>query len=146
MSSAEEIKVLLVDDEPHFVKLLAERLEGRGCNVETAGGGPEAIDKVKGEPYDAIILDLLMPDMDGLETLKQLKEINPDLQVILLTGHGTIDKGVEAMKLGAMDFVEKPADFKELLEKIKKAKDQRMLLVEKRHEERIKELMKSKSW
>jgi len=81
-----------------------------------------------------------------LETLKQLKEINPDLQVILLTGHGTIDKGVEAMKLGAMDFVEKPADFKELLEKIKKAKDKRMLLVAKKHEERIKELMKSKSW
>ena len=146
MTSTEEIKVLLVDDEPHFVKLLAERLEGRGVNVETAGGGPEAIDKVKGEPYDAIILDLLMPDMDGLETLKQLKEINPDLQIILLTGHGTIDKGVEAMKLGAMDFVEKPADFKELLEKIKAAKDKRMLLVEKRHEERIKELMKSKSW
>ena len=146
MTSTEEIKVLLVDDEPHFVKLLAERLEGRGVNVETAGGGPEAIDKVKGEPYDAIILDLLMPDMDGLETLKQLREINPDLQVILLTGHGTIDKGVEAMKLGAMDFVEKPADFKALMEKIKEAKDKRMLLVEKRHEERIKELMKSKSW
>jgi len=146
MTSAEEIKVLLVDDEPHFVKLLAERLEGRGFNVETAGGGPEAIDKAKEEPFDAIILDLLMPDMDGLETLKQLKSINPDLQVILLTGHGTIDKGVEAMKLGAMDFVEKPADFKELLEKIKKAKDKRMLLVSKRHEERIKELMKSKSW
>ena len=146
MTSTEEIKVLLVDDEPHFVKLLAERLEGRGVNVETAGGGPEAIDKVKDEPYDAIILDLLMPDMDGLETLKQLREINPDLQVILLTGHGTIDKGVEAMKLGAMDFVEKPADFKELLEKIMKAKDKRMLLVAKRHEERIKELMKSKSW
>ena len=146
MTAAEEIKVLLVDDEPHFVKLLAERLEGRGVNVETAGGGPEALDKVKDEPYDAIILDLLMPDMDGLETLKQLREINPDLQVILLTGHGTIDKGVEAMKLGAMDFVEKPADFKELMEKIKEAKDKRMLLVEKRHEERIKELMKSKSW
>jgi two-component system, OmpR family, response regulator len=79
MTSTEEIKVLLVDDEPHFVKLLAERLEGRGCNVETAGGGSEAIDKVKGEPYDAIILDLLMPEMDGLETLKQLREINPDL-------------------------------------------------------------------
>ena len=146
MTAAEEIKVLLVDDEPHFVKLLAERLEGRGVNVETAGGGPEALDKVKDEPYDAIILDLLMPDMDGLETLKQLREINPDLQVILLTGHGTIDKGVEAMKLGAMDFVEKPANFKELMEKIKEAKDKRMLLVEKRHEERIKELMKSKSW
>jgi two-component system OmpR family response regulator len=146
MTAAEEIKVLLVDDEPHFVKLLAERLEGRGVNVETAGGGPEALDKVKDEPYDAIILDLLMPDMDGLETLKQLREINPDLQVILLTGHGTIDKGVEAMKLGAMDFVEKPADFKALMEKIKEAKDKRMLLVEKRHEERIKELMKSKSW
>ncbi|NIN62588.1 MAG: response regulator, partial [Gammaproteobacteria bacterium] len=67
-------------------------------------------------------------------------------QVILLTGHGTIDKSVEAMKLGAMDFVEKPADFQELLEKIKKAKDKRMLLVSKRHEEWIKEQMKSKSW
>jgi DNA-binding NtrC family response regulator len=146
MTSAEEIKVLLVDDEPHFVKLLAERLVGRGSNVDTAGGGSEAIDKAQDEPFDAIVLDLLMPDMDGLETLNQLKELNPDLQVILLTGHGTIDQGVEAMKLGAMDFVEKPADFQELLEKIKKAKDKRMLLVEKRHEERIKELMKSKSW
>jgi FixJ family two-component response regulator len=87
-----------------------------------------------------------MPDMDGLETLKQLKEINPDLQIILLTGHGTIDKGIEAMKLGAMDFVEKPADFQELLEKIKKAKDKRMLLVAKRHEKRVKEIMKTKSW
>jgi DNA-binding NtrC family response regulator len=146
MNSGEEIKVLLVDDEPHFVKLLAERLAGRGFNVETAGGGNEAIDRAKEESYDAIVLDLLMPEMDGLETLKQLKEINPDLQIILLTGHGTIDKGVEAMKLGAMDFVEKPADFKELLEKIKKAKDKRMLLVSKRHEEWVKEQMKSKSW
>jgi DNA-binding NtrC family response regulator len=146
MNSGEEIKVLLVDDEPHFVKLLAERLAGRGFNVETAGGGTEAIDRAKEEAYDAIVLDLLMPEMDGLETLKQLKEINPDLQVILLTGHGTIDKGVEAIKLGAMDFVEKPADFKELLEKIKKAKDKRMLLVSKRHEEWVKEQMKSKSW
>jgi len=146
MSSGEEIKVLLVDDEPHFVKLLAERLVGRGFNVETAGGGSEAIERAKEEPYDAIVLDLFMPEMDGLETLKQLKEINPDLQIILLTGHGTIDKGVEAMKLGAMDFVEKPADFKELLEKIKKAKDKRMLLVSKRHEEWVREQMKSKSW
>ena len=146
MTAAEEIKVLLVDDEPHFVKLLAERLAGRGFNVETAGGGSEAIDKAKDEPFDAIVLDLLMPGMDGLQTLKQLKEMNPDLQVILLTGHGTIEQGVEAMKLGAMDFVEKPADFQELLEKIKKAKDKRMLLIEKRHEERIKELMKSKPW
>jgi len=146
MTAAEDIKVLLVDDEPHFIKMLAERLEGRGFNVETAGGGSEAIDKVKGEPYDAIILDLLMPDMDGLETLKHLKEVNPDLQIILLTGHGTIDQGVEAMKLGAMDFVEKPADFQELLEKIRKAKDKRMLLVTKRHEERVKEIMKTKSW
>ena len=146
MNSGEEVKVLLVDDEPHFVKLLAERLAGRGFNVETAGGGSEAIERAQEEPYDAIVLDLLMPEMDGLETLKQLKEINPDLQVILLTGHGTIDKGVEAIKLGAMDFVEKPADFKELLEKIKKAKDKRMLLVSKRHEEWVKEQMKSKSW
>ena len=146
MTAAEDIRVLLVDDEPHFIKMLAERLSVRGFSVETAGGGPEAVERVKEEPYDAIVLDLLMPEMDGLETLKQLKEINPDLQVILLTGHGTVDKGVEAMKLGAMDFVEKPADFQELLSKIREAKDKRMLLVEKRHEERVKELMKSKPW
>jgi DNA-binding NtrC family response regulator len=146
MTAGEEIKVLLVDDEPHFIKLLAERLEGRGFNVETAEGGPEAIAKVKGEPYDAIILDLLMPGMDGIETLKRLRETNPDLQIILLTGHGTIEKGVEAMKLGAMDFLEKPADFKELLEKIKAAKDRRMLLVEKKHEKRIREIMQTKPW
>ena len=115
MTAAEDIKVLLVDDEPHFIKMLAERLSVRGFSVETAGGGSEAVERVKEEPYDAIVLDLLMPEMDGLETLKQLKEINPDLQVILLTGHGTVDKGVEAMKLGAMDFVEKPADFHDLL-------------------------------
>ena len=69
MNSGEEIKVLLVDDESHFVKLLAERLAGRGFNVETAGGGSEGVDMDKDEPYDAIVLDLLMPEMDGLETL-----------------------------------------------------------------------------
>ena len=146
MSAGEELRVLLVDDEPKFVELLAERLRGRGFTVEAVAGGYEAIDKVKEGAYDAVVLDLLMPRMDGIEALRRLREINPDLQIILFTGHGTIEKGVEAMKLGAMDFLEKPADFRALLEKIKEAKDRRMLLVQKKHEKRIREILQTKAW
>ena len=139
-------KVLLVDDEEDFLEVMSERMQARGMQVETCTSAEAAFEKIKAETFDAIILDFMMPGIDGMDALKKIKAKRPEAQIILLTGHGTIDKGVEAMKLGAMDFVEKPADFKELLEKIMKAKDKRMLLVAKRHEERIKELMKSKSW
>ena len=84
--------------------------------------------------------------MDGIETLKRMLADNPDLQVILLTGHATLAKGVEAMKLGAMDFLEKPAEIQKLMEKIEQAKANRMLLVEKRSEEKLKEILKTKWW
>jgi DNA-binding NtrC family response regulator len=106
----------------------------------------EALKKAETESYDAIILDLMMPEMDGLETLKVLKEKNPDLQVILLTGQATVEKGVEAMKLGATDLVEKPADLQTLTEKIKKARAKKMIIVEKKTEERIKAIMGGKGW
>ena len=146
MVAAEEVKVLLVDDEQDFIRLLAERLETRGLKVKAVPGGPEAIEKVKEESFDAIILDFLMPEMNGIETLKHLKKINPDLQIILLTGYGSIEKGIEAMKLGAMDFLEKPADFKKIMEKIDEAKHQKMLLVEKRHENKMKEILQKRGW
>ncbi|HKZ57381.1 MAG TPA: response regulator [Thermodesulfovibrionales bacterium] len=144
----EELKanVLLVDDEEQFLKVFSQRLEGKGLKVDTSTTGEEALKKVKGKDFDAIILDLVMPGMSGIETLKRIRSENPDLQIILLTGHATVEKGVEAMKTGAVDFLEKPADLNKILEKVAEAKRKRVLLVEKKHEERIKELLKSKGW
>jgi Trk K+ transport system NAD-binding subunit/CheY-like chemotaxis protein len=134
-------KVLLVDDEKEFLDTMAERMEARDMDVTTTTSPKEALEKAQEENYDAIILDLMMPEMDGLETLKELKKKNPDLQVILLTGHATVQKGVEAMKLGATDLLEKPADLKVLTEKIKKAHTRKMVLVQKKAEEKV-----STSW
>ncbi len=144
----EEIKadVLLVDDEEQFLKVLSKRLEGRGMKVDTSSSGEDAINRVKGKDFDAIVLDLAMPGMSGIEALKRIRSENPDVQIIMLTGHGTIEKGVEAMKAGAVDFLEKPADLNKIMEKIGEAKRKRILLIEKKHEEHIKEILKSKGW
>lgn len=139
-------KILIVDDEPDFVEALAKRMKNHGMDVETAGGGEEALGKARSQDYMAIVLDLKMPGMDGIETLERLKEINADLQIILLTGHGSIREGVEAMKYGALDFLEKPADFEELLKKIKAAKAQRMMLVKKSVDEKMTDILKKKGW
>jgi DNA-binding NtrC family response regulator len=139
-------KVLLVDDEKEFTSVLSERMESRGLKVATADSGPAAIAKAETEHFDAIILDLKMPGMDGIETLKRLRTINPDLQIIMLTGYATVKKGVEAMKLGAVEFLEKPADIKELMEKIREARTRRLVLVEKQTEERIRDILESRGW
>jgi len=139
-------KVLLVDDELEFTQVLSERMKARGVDVDTAASGHEALEKVKGRSYDAIILDFSMPEMDGIETLRHLVEDNPDLQVILLTGYATLEKGIEAIKLGAMDFLEKPAEIQKLMEKIQQAKANKMLLVEQQMEEKIKGILETKSW
>ena len=91
----EEIKadILLVDDEEQFLKVLSQRLEGRGMKVDTSSSGEEALSKVKGKEFDAIILDLAMPGMSGMETLKRIRSENPDVQIIMLTGHGSVEKG-----------------------------------------------------
>ena len=141
-----ETKVLLVDDEVEFTKTLSERLESRGLKVDSANSGAEALKKIGEASYDAIFLDLAMPGMDGIETLRSLLAENPDLQVILLTGHASIDKSVEAVKLGAKDFLEKPAKIDNLIAKIKEAQTEKMLIVEKRSEDEIKKILKSKGW
>ena len=139
-------RVLLVDDEEEFVRALAKRLTTRGLNVDVTGDGESAVEKVKQRDFDVIVLDLAMPGIDGLETLKRLREVNPDLQVVLLTGHGSIRSGVEAIKGGAVDFLEKPAEFSELLTKIREASAKRMLLVEKRREEQVKDILRDRGW
>ena len=142
----EKTKVLLVDDEAEFVKTLSERLENRDVDVDSAYNGVEAISKVKDKSYDAIILDLAMPELDGLQTLQLMLEKNPNLQVIFLTGYATVDKGVEAIKLGARDFLEKPVDINALYKKIKDAKAERLVITEKNLEDKIKNIMTGKSW
>jgi DNA-binding NtrC family response regulator len=138
--------VLLVDDEDDFTATLAERMHERGLDVDVSSSGPEAIERVGEKSYDAVVLDLAMPGMDGIETMKRLLHGNPELQVILLTGRATVRKGVEAMSAGAMEFLEKPTDLDLLLKKIDAAKENRVLLMEKRVEKTITDILRSKGW
>ncbi|MEA3232300.1 MAG: response regulator [Thermodesulfobacteriota bacterium] len=135
-------RILLVDDEEEFLDIMSERMRNRGMEVVTASSAKEALEKIENDLFDAIILDLMMPDMNGLETIKAIKEKKPELQVILLSGQATLEKGIEAMKLGALDVVEKPADMETLVEKIKKAESKRALIVDKQTQENVKEMLK----
>lgn len=139
-------KVLLVDDEEEFTELLAERMRARGMQVETCGSAAEALEKTEKSTYDAIVLDLMMPGIDGIEALKRIKASSPELQIILLTGHASLEKGIEAIKMGAVDFLEKPADLEVLTQKIRKAKAKKMVIVEKQTEEKINRIMTEKGW
>ncbi len=139
-------RVLLVDDEAEFVDTLAERLDSRGLKIEVAYSGPEAIQKAEEKNFDAIVLDFAMPGLDGIETMKALRATNPDLQIIFLTGQATVQKSIEAMKMGATDLMEKPADIQQLLEKIEKASAKKALLVEKHVEDQLQDIMSKKGW
>ena len=139
-------KILIVDDEQDFLDVISDRLTARDMNVSTASSAKDAIKQIDEDSFDAVVLDLMMPEMDGLEALKIMKEKNPDLQVILLTGHATVEKGIEAMKLGAMDLIEKPADMSTIVERIKRAKAEKIILVEKKSEARIRDIITRKSW
>ncbi len=125
------IKVLLVDDEKDFLTTLEERMTIRDMAVQATTSARDALKMIMVESFDVMVLDLMMPEMDGIELLKTVKIKQPELQIILLTGHGTIEKGMEAMRLGAADFIEKPADIEILLEKIKKAQARKMIIVER---------------
>jgi DNA-binding NtrC family response regulator len=137
---------LLVDDEKDFLEAMSTRMKDRGMDVSTTTSAAEALKKAEEGTYDAVVLDLMMPEMDGLEVLKAMKEKRPELQIILLTGYATVQKGVEAMKFGAMDFIEKPVDLKVLTEKIHRASAQKMVLVEKKIQEKVRKLIQEKGW
>lgn len=139
-------KVLLVDDEPEFLEVMVERMKARDMNVITATSAGEALEMIAKESFDAVVLDFMMPGMDGIETLRKLKVDKPELQIILLTGYATVEKSVEAMKLGAMDFMEKPADIEKLTAKIKQAQAEKVMLVEKQSAERIQKILEDKGW
>jgi DNA-binding NtrC family response regulator len=115
--------VLLVDDEAPFVEALAKRLEKRGVTISTAMSGPEALEKLKEKPnLDIVVLDVKMPGMDGIDTLKAIKAERPMVEVIMLTGHATVESAIEGMKLGALDYLMKPCEMEILLAKLQEAK------------------------
>jgi len=118
-------KILLVDDEVEFVSTLSERLQLRGYDVRTANNALEALAFVYKEAPDVIILDLRIPGMDGIETLKTIKKFDPTIEVIMLTGHGDIRSVEEGMKSGAFEYIMKPVDISELTAKIDIARKRR---------------------
>jgi DNA-binding NtrC family response regulator len=115
------IKVLLVDDEEAYVALLEERLTLRGLDVVCAFRGEAALNILKKEPVDVVVLDLSMPGLSGLETLAEIKRRHPGIEVILLTGHADIDASIKGVSLGAFEFLVKPVEIEELHYRIEDA-------------------------
>ncbi len=115
-------KVLLVDDETDFLAIMAERIRTRGMDVSTATSAENALNMILKESYDVVIMDFLMPEMDGFKALKLFKKSRPDLSIILLTANVPQETCLEAIKLGAMYVIEKPADLNLLTQKIEEAK------------------------
>jgi DNA-binding NtrC family response regulator len=118
-------RVLLVDDEKDFVEMLGLRLEEAGERVTPAHSGQECLRVLEEKEIDVVILDILMPGMDGIATLKEIKRRFPLVEVIMLTGHGTTESAVEGMKLGAFDYLLKPAHFGELTAKLQSARQRK---------------------
>ncbi|MDD3472163.1 MAG: response regulator [Desulfomonilaceae bacterium] len=116
-----EFKVLLVDDEEDFANTLVKRLNKRKLNASYALSGKEAIRVVGETDPDVVVLDVKMPDMDGIETLKQIKAIKPSIEVIMLTGHANVEVAIRGMELGAFDYLMKPMEIDELLYKLQDA-------------------------
>jgi DNA-binding NtrC family response regulator len=126
-------RILIVDDEEEFLNSLSERLAMRDYDVTTSLSGEDALEKVKGYIFDVVILDVAMPGMDGVATLREIKRIKPLTEVIMLTGNATVETAVEGMRLGALDYVLKPCEIEGLVSKIKKGYDKKA-----EHEERIR--------
>jgi DNA-binding NtrC family response regulator len=127
------LKILVVDDEASVRELLRRGLSQMGhFLVDVASNGLEAIEKIEKDLFDLVLTDLKMPEMGGIELLKTIKGTRPELTVIIMTAHGSIETAVEAMKKGADDYITKPIDFNELLIHISKAQKQSLILKENR--------------
>jgi DNA-binding NtrC family response regulator len=133
--------VMLVDDEVPFVETMTKRLEKRGIDITTAFSGKEALEKLdQNSKIEVVILDVKMPEMDGIETLRQIKMKFPLVEVIMLTGHATVESGLDGMKLGAFDYLMKPCDMDVLIAKVDEAATKKRKHEEKILEARVKEI------
>ena len=135
--------VLIVDDEEDFLDTLMNRLKKRGVDAAGCSSGEQALELLKEKIFDVVILDIKMPGgMDGIETLREIKKIRPDAEVLLLTGHGSVETSVEGMKEGAFDYLLKPAKLEALLEKVAKALDKKDTEEHRRQSQQIRKLLK----
>lgn len=131
-------RILIVDDEERFRITLGKLVADRDMDVVTVGSGMEALEEVKHKLYDVIILDIKMPGLSGIETLSEVKKINPGIEVILLTGHASVDTALDGMRRGAYDYLKKPCPIEELMEKVngayelKASRDERLRRAEVR--------------
>ena len=133
--------ILLVDDEVPFVEAMMRRLKKRNLNVQAAFSGDEALSLLDRDGgIDVVVLDVKMPGMDGIETLREIKKKFPLIEVIMLTGHATVETAIEGMKLGAYDYLMKPCDMDELLSKVAEAKAKKNKHEQKIIEARVKEI------
>ena len=127
MEKPKKFKILLVDDEDIFREATARQLSVRGFQVLTAGSGPEALDLVKSDPPEVVVLDQMMPEMNGSEVFAEIKKLNPLIEIIMLTGNTSVDDAVELMQLGTFDYLMKPVNIEELLYKIEDAHARKQL-------------------
>jgi DNA-binding response OmpR family regulator len=132
-------RILVVDDEKEFAQALSERLAIRGYQVGTCFSGQEAIERVKTHDYDVVILDVAMPGMDGIETLREIKKWKPLIEVILLSGRASVETAIEGLERGAFDYVKKPCETDQLLIKINDAYQRKAGHEEKIRQARIRE-------
>ncbi|MFH2218966.1 MAG: response regulator [Pseudomonadota bacterium] len=125
VSKSDSIRLILVDDEKGFADVIAKRMSKRNIQVTKAYSGSEAIQALRKKEFDLAVIDLKMEDMDGIEVLKIFKKMDPQIVVIMLTGHGSEEAAKQGIQCGAFDYLTKPCDFKELLTKIRDAYQQR---------------------
>ena len=143
MTDKPDIKVLLIDDEQTLLEYLSKRLLREGFTVKATFSGEEAIEAASNENYDVAVVDLKMPGIDGVETQKRLKKIQPFLQCIVLTGHGSVETALESGQQDAFKYLLKPIDYENLVETIKEAYKKKTELVNQKFKEQVEEIYRS---
>lgn len=133
--------LLLIDDEAPFIDAMSRRLTKRGLNISTACSGYEALECLEKSPsIEVAVLDVKMPGMDGIETLQKIKQKFPLVEVIMLTGHATVESAIDGMKMGAFDYLMKPCDMNQLVSKVEAASAKKQQHEEKIIDARVKEI------
>jgi len=123
----DNFRILIVDDEDDFREAIIKRLKARKIDVEGADSGPRALEMLDVQDFDVVILDVRMPGMDGIETLREIKRKKPLVEVIILTGHASVETGIQVMQLGAFDYLMKPITLDDLLDKVRQARERRLI-------------------
>ncbi len=123
----DKFRILIVDDEDDFREAIIKRLRARKVDIEGANSGLKALEMLGAQEFDVVVLDVKMPGMDGIETLREIKLKKPLVEVIMLTGHASVESGIQGMQLGAFDYVMKPVALDDLMDKLRQAYERRVL-------------------